>query len=184
MREVPLVAPTRRAVFWDRDGTLMHEEHYCADPAAVRAIPGLGAALAALRDAGWLNVIITNQSGIGRGLLTVADFEAVNRELCRQLDFTFDAIYFCPDLPTTNSERRKPGIGMIHEAVTDLNICTSESWMVGDKETDITCGRSAGCRTILVQTGYGQTPVEPPPDWICPEATAAAEYILATTRAA
>jgi D-glycero-D-manno-heptose 1,7-bisphosphate phosphatase len=174
--------PPGRAVFWDRDGTLMHEEHYCSDPSAVRAMPGLGTALAALRRAGWLNVMITNQSGIGGGRLTKADFEAVNRELCRQLDFGFDGIYFCADTPAAATDRRKPGIGMIREAVADLGISTAESWMVGDKDSDILCGRSAGCRTILVQTGYGRSHTDARPDHICPDATAAAELILAACR--
>lgn len=144
-----------RAIFWDRDGTLMAEVEYCGDPALVRAIPGVAEALADLRSAGWLHVIITNQSGIGRGFFTVEEYQAVNAALFRQLDFTFDGVYFCPELPEGASHRRKPGTEMIEEACADLGIDPVRSWFVGDRCSDISCGRAAGCRTILVRTGYG-----------------------------
>lgn len=146
----------RRAVFFDRDGTLMEEVEYCSDPAKVRVFPGAAEGLARLRAAGWLNVIITNQSGIGRGYFTVADYEAVQAETLRQLGGTVDGTYFCADHPDVPSERRKPGTGMVEEAVRDLGIEARRSWFIGDKGIDIECGRKAGCRTILVLTGYGE----------------------------
>lgn len=171
-------SPTlRRAVFWDRDGTLMQEVHYCADPALVRAIPGAAAALADLRAAGWLNLIITNQSGIGRGLFTPTQYEAVTDELLRQLGRTIDAVYFCPDPPDRPSSRRKPATGMLAEAARDHRIDLARSWFVGDKDVDIQCGRAAGCRTILVQTGYGQSHAKADPDFCVADAAAAAEII-------
>jgi D-glycero-D-manno-heptose 1,7-bisphosphate phosphatase len=133
----------------------MREANFCDDPSQVHAIPGAAESLARLRRHGWLNIMITNQSGIGRGLFTVADYQAVNAELFRQLGGAIDAAYFCPERPEHASPRRKPGTGMIEEAKRDFDIAIEKSWFIGDKDSDILCGRSAGCRTILVLTGYG-----------------------------
>ncbi len=144
-----------RAVFFDRDGTLMEEVHYCNDPALVRAFAGAAAGLENLRQAGWMNVIVTNQSGIASGKISPDQYLAVEAELNRQMDGHVDAVYFCADSSASPTHRRKPGSGMLEEAARDLGIDLSQSWMVGDKDIDIECGRSAGCRTILVSTGYG-----------------------------
>ncbi|MEI6035738.1 MAG: HAD-IIIA family hydrolase [Verrucomicrobiae bacterium] len=146
---------SHRAVFFDRDGTLMEEVHYCNAPSSVRAYSGAGTSLRLLREEGWLNVIITNQSGIASGKISLAQYQAVNEELSRQLDHLVDAVYFCADSSAAPTPRRKPGTGMIEEAARDLGIDPALSWMVGDKDIDIACGRAAGCRTILVRTGYG-----------------------------
>jgi histidinol-phosphate phosphatase family domain/HAD-superfamily hydrolase, subfamily IIIA len=151
-----MASDLRGAVFFDRDGTLMREEHYCDHPSRVQAIPGTAEALAALRARGWLLVMVTNQSGIGRGYFTHADYEAVNAELFRQLGTSLDGVYCCADHPDTPTPRRKPGTGMVEEAVRDFRIDPTRSWMIGDKDIDIACGRAAGCRTILVRTGYGE----------------------------
>lgn len=144
------------AVFLDRDGTLMEEVGYCANPLEVRSFSRALGSLSRLHDAGFLNIIITNQSGIGRGLFSLADFEAVHTEFILQVGpRNIDATYFCADHPDQPTLRRKPGIGMIEEAVRDWNIDLSRSWMIGDKAIDIECGKSAGLRTILVETGYG-----------------------------
>jgi len=167
----------RPAVFFDRDGTLMEEAHYCADPALVRVFPGTAAALRQLNECGFLCVIITNQSGIGRGMFTVAQYEAVHAELLRQLgEGCIAATYMCPDL---SSPRRKPETGMVMEAVRDLGIDLSKSWFVGDKPADIECGARAGMRTILVETGYGgQYDGESKPDFFAKDVGAAAALIL------
>lgn len=91
--EDPGRAPKRRAVFLDRDGTLMYEVNFCRDPAQVRIVPGAAESLAELRRHGWLNIIVTNQSGIGRGCFTTADYQAVNAEL--------SANSVGPSMPTT-----------------------------------------------------------------------------------
>lgn len=169
-----------KAVFFDRDGTLMEEVHYCNDPAKVRAFPAAAAALEKLRKAGWLNVIITNQSGIASGKISVQEYQAVEAELSRQLGGVVDAVYFCPDPPAAPTRRRKPGTGMIEEAVRDLDIDPARSWMVGDKGIDIECGRSAGCQTILVKTGYGAKHAGSAPDHFADDIGQAAEIILAS----
>jgi len=183
----------RPAVFLDRDGTLMEEVHYCADPALVRVFPGTAAALRRLVEHGFLCVIITNQSGIGRGLLTEAQYHAVQAELLKQLEEIgpispirpigpmklVAASYFCPDAPPTPSPRRKPEPGMVLEAARDLGIDLAQSWFVGDKAADIECGTRAGTRTILVQTGYGDQELRKvSPNFIAKDIVAAVEVIL------
>ena len=169
-----------RAVFWDRDGTLMREVDYCGDPSKVAAIAGAGHALRDLKSAGWLNVVITNQSGIGRGYFSVSDYEAVNAELIHQLGLPWDAAYFCPEAPPTPSLRRKPATGMLEEACRDLGIDSERSWLVGDKASDIACGRRFGCRTILVLTGYGNQHTSCGADFTVADAAEAAKLILET----
>ncbi len=173
------MSPDRRAVFFDRDGTLMEEEDHCDHPSRVRAIPGAAAALATLRRNGWLNVIITNQSGIGRGYFSMADYEAVNAELFRQLDHLIDAAYCCPDHPDQPSSRRKPAPGMILEAVADHAIDPQKSWFIGDKNIDVEAGRAAGCRTILVLTGYGKKHRDCGADFVAADVVEAVQIILA-----
>jgi len=172
------------AVFLDRDGTLMHEVHYCSDPGQVRLYPGVAEALRRLREAGFRLVIITNQSGIGRGYFTEADYRAVHRELLRQFAAALPpgegpliaAAYHAPDaLP---SPRRKPAPGMVLEAVRDLGLNPARSWFVGDKAVDVACGRSAGTRTILVRTGHGGTQPDAGADFTAPDLVHAAEIIL------
>jgi D-glycero-D-manno-heptose 1,7-bisphosphate phosphatase len=144
------------AVFFDRDGTLMEEVHYCSDPALVRVYPGASDALRRLKAAGFRAFVITNQSGIGRGLFTEAQYHAVHNEFLRQLGpGSIDASYFCPDVPGAPSTRRKPEPGMVLEAAAAFGIDLANSFFIGDKAADIECGRRAGTRTILVLTGYG-----------------------------
>jgi D-glycero-D-manno-heptose 1,7-bisphosphate phosphatase len=170
--------PKRRAIFLDRDGTLMEEVNYCNDPATVQAIPGAGETLALLRKEGWLTVIVTNQSGLAKGLITPAQYEAVNAELLRQLEGGIDAIYFCADHPETPTERRKPQSGMLLEAAADLEIDLSSSWMIGDKPIDVECGRNASCRTVLVKTGYGSAQSNTDADFVMNDVTEALQHII------
>ena len=169
----------RRAVFLDRDGTLMEEVNYCNDPATVQAIPGAGETLTLLREQGWLTVIVTNQSGLAKGLITPAQYEAVNAELLRQLGGGIDAIYFCADHPDQPTERRKPQPGMLLEAALDLEIDLSSSWMIGDKPIDVECGRNVGCRTVLVKTGYGSKQSNTNADFVMNDVTEALKRIIA-----
>jgi len=144
------------AVFFDRDGTLMEEVHYCADPARVRVYPGVSEALAKLKAAGFRLFVVSNQSGIGRGLITLEQYHAVQQEFLRQIGpRLIDASYFCPDAPGVPSTRRKPEPGMVLEAAAEFAIDLSRSWLIGDKAADIECGHRAGTRTIQVATGYG-----------------------------
>jgi D-glycero-D-manno-heptose 1,7-bisphosphate phosphatase len=154
----------------------MEEVDYCGSPELVRVIPGAGEALARLSMAGWKNVLITNQSGIGRGYFTEQDYQAVNARLFELLATTMDGVYFCPDVQP--SPRRKPAPGMVLEACRDLGIDPAASWFVGDKPADIECGKAVGCRTILVKTGYGSGHLHCGADHIVESAATAADLIL------
>lgn len=168
----------RPAVFLDRDGTLMEEVGYCGDPQAVRMYPGVPDALRQLKEAGFRTFIITNQSGIGRGLITEADYRAVQRELLRQVGpKSIDATYFCSDVPGFASSRRKPEPGMVLEAAADFDIDLAQSFFIGDKTADIECGRRAGTHTILVLTGYGAGQ-DCHPDFTASDMLEAAQIIL------
>lgn len=171
----------KSAVFFDRDGTLMDEVHYCNAPEAVKALPGAALALRKLREQGFARVIITNQSGIGRGLISEAQYHAVQEALLTQLEGEIDATYFCAELPEGASHRRKPAPGMVEEACLELGLKTKDSWFVGDKEVDLRCGRAAGLKTILVRTGYGTTSDLSLADFICDTVVDAVETILQET---
>jgi D-glycero-D-manno-heptose 1,7-bisphosphate phosphatase len=145
------------AVFLDRDGTLMREVEYCRDPARVELLPGVVEGLSRLRERGYKLVIITNQSGIGRGLMTTTEYEAVHARLMELLGTDLiDGTYYCPDHhPDRASERRKPAPGMLLEAARDLGLDLGASFLIGDKISDLECARAAGARGVLVRTGYG-----------------------------
>jgi len=167
-----------RAVFLDRDGTLMEEVHYCGDPAKVRVLPGVSEALARLKAAGFLNIIISNQSAIGRGLFAEEQYHRVQEELLRQIGpGLIDASYFCADVPEAPSKRRKPEPGMVLEAVEAFGIDLARSWFIGDKSSDIECGQRTGTRTVLVLTGYGAEQ-GCHPDLTAPDLAAAVRAIL------
>jgi D-glycero-D-manno-heptose 1,7-bisphosphate phosphatase len=172
----------RRAVFFDRDGTLMEDTHYCGDPSLVRVFPGVPEALQLLKEAGFGVFIITNQSGIGRGLITEAQYRSVQEEFLRQAGPAWiDATYYCPDAPGVPSKCRKPEPGMVLTAAAEHHIDLAASYFVGDKHIDIECGKRAGTRTLLVLTGYGLEQ-RCAADFICKDVVEAAERILATNR--
>ena len=171
------IDPTR-AVFFDRDGTLMEDAHYCGDPAQVQVYPGVPDALRKLKEAGFRLFIVTNQSGIGRGLITEAQYRAVEAEFRRQIgEGLLDASYFCPDAPGVPSTRRKPEPGMLLEAAADFDIDLAKSYVIGDKSADIECGRRAGTSTILVRTGYGAEQVCQP-DFTAGDVVQAIQIVL------
>jgi D-glycero-D-manno-heptose 1,7-bisphosphate phosphatase len=173
------------AVFLDRDGTLMREVNYCADPKQVEIFPGVPEALARLKAAGYKLIVISNQAGIGRGYFTEAQYKLVEAEVARAvLPATFDAVYFCPDRPDLATNRRKPAPGMVLEAEREHDIDLARSFFIGDKAIDIECGRNAGVRTILVKTGYGAEETQATPDWIAENFTAAADVILSLNEGA
>lgn len=168
----------KRAVFLDRDGTLMEEVGYCSDPAHVRVFPGAGEALRKLKEAGFLTIVITNQSGIGRGMFGEEQFHAVQAEFLRQLGAnSVDATYYCSDAPGIPSTRRKPEPGMVLEAARDYDIDLSRSFFIGDKSVDVECGHSAGTRTILVLTGYGREQ-KCSPDFVAIDLSGAVRLVL------
>ena len=169
------------AVFVDRDGTIMEDCDYCSDPKDVKIFSGVPEALRRLKAHGFKLIVITNQSGIGRGLITVEQYRAVETELLRQLDGLIEATYFCPDVPGQHSSCRKPAPGMILQAEQEHRIDLSRSFFIGDKEIDVECGHNAGVRTIRVQTGFQHDTTGSKADWIAEDLPAAMEIILKST---
>jgi len=171
------------AVFLDRDGTLMRDVQYCGDPKKVEVFAGVKDALRRLKRAGFKNYVITNQSGIGRGYFTEDDYRAVEAEVERQIGVgLIDSTYFCPDLPDSGSSRRKPAPGMVFEAQRDHHLDLARSFFVGDKPLDAECGRAAGLRTIVVQTGIEKTEDATGADWDARDMAEAVEIILQHAR--
>jgi len=153
-------AGRRRAVFADRDGTIIEDHQYVADPADVTLLPGAIEALHRLRALGFALVTVTNQSGIGRGYYTLGDYHRVAAEVDRQLlaaGIVMDGTYFCPDAPGGDPETtcRKPSTIMHERAAADLGLATTGSYFVGDKRSDVLPARVLGGTGILVRTGHG-----------------------------
>ena len=170
------------AVFIDRDGTIMHDADYCSDPRQVQIFDGATAALRRLKDAGYKIIVITNQSGIGRGFFSEKQYRAVESEVLRQLgDNLIDATYFCPDAPVKPSKCRKPAPGMVLEAARDHDVDLSRSFLIGDKEIDAECAHNAGVRAIRVRTGFDKMTDGSCADWVAEDLPAAAEIILKAT---
>jgi D-glycero-D-manno-heptose 1,7-bisphosphate phosphatase len=184
----------RPAVFLDRDGTLITQVHHLTDPDAVELLPGAAAALRSLHAAGYALVLITNQSVVGRGLLSEAGLADVHGELRRQLaecGVQLDGVYYSTAVPGGSDRSRiehpdrKPGPRLLSRAARELGLDLASSWMVGDMLSDALAGRNAGCRsTILVQTGHGATvPIDHDAvDFIVDDLASAAELILSTAR--
>ena len=146
---------SRAAVFLDRDGTLIHDYHFIGDPKNVELLPGAGAAVRRLNDAGWLVLIVTNQSGIARGYFTVADYDAVQARtvaLLAQDGGRVDASYMCPQAPDYAGPDpcRKPGVALYRRAAKDHDIDVTRSWYVGDKLRDVQPAAPLGGRGILI----------------------------------
>ena len=138
------------AVFLDRDDTLILDTGYCSDPDQVQLLPGVKEGLTSLRSAGFKLVIVTNQSGIGRGYFSEADFWAVQARLEALIGANQIAgTYFCPDHPERASNRRKPAAGMLFEAARDMDLSLADSFMIGDKASDIEAGLNAGVKTAI-----------------------------------
>jgi len=167
------------AVFLDRDGTIIHDADYCSDPKHVQVFDGAAAALRRLRNAGYKIIVITNQSGIGRGFFTEKQYREVEAEVSQQLgDDLIDATYFCPDAPGKPSNCRKPAPGMVLQAAQDHDVDLSGSFLIGDKEIDAECAHNAGVRAIRVRTGLDKMTDGSCADWVAENLPAAAEIIL------
>ncbi len=148
------------AVFLDRDGTINVEVNYLHRPADLELIPGAPEAIARLNAAGLLVIVVTNQAGIARGYYTEANMRALHAYLneCLMAHHAhIDAFYYCPHHPefTEPCACRKPAPGMLLMAAADHGIDLECSWLIGDTAGDMGAGYAAGCRTILVRTGYG-----------------------------
>ena len=181
----------RRAVFLDRDGTINYDTHYLSRPQEVSLIPGSARAIARLNAAGLAVVVVSNQSGLARGYFGPEDLEAVRRELDHQLrreGARVEAYYHCPHHPrgrvpelAITCECRKPRPGLVMQAARELGLELAGSFMVGDKNADVACGRAAGLISIRVLSGLEQPPPQGPqdtPDFVAPDLAGAVDWIL------
>lgn len=169
IRSMPLQPPSmerRPAVFLDRDGTLTECRGFITQTSQLSLIKGVMDALARLRGA-FACVVITNQSAVGRGLISAGQLDSIHHELAKLLAAEegtplIDAVYDCPEAPThedseleCSSPDRKPGPGMLQQAALDLNLDLSRSWMIGDRVSDVLAGINAGCLgSIRVESGF------------------------------
>ena len=159
------------AVFFDRDGTLIHDPGYLNHPDQVQLMDGAAEALKELQGLGYQTIVASNQSGVARGVVTIEMLERIHdrlRELLAAKGASLDGIYYCPHHPDgmipeyrKDSDWRKPKPGMLLAAAREMEIDLTKSWMIGDNERDVEAGRSAGCRTILISStrpefGYPQ----------------------------
>jgi D-glycero-D-manno-heptose 1,7-bisphosphate phosphatase len=149
----------KRAVFLDRDGTLIEEKNYLHKPEEVVIYPGSAEGLKRLADAGYLLIMITNQSGVGRGYFTLEDVERVHGHIKEELakgGARIEKMYIAPEAPDKPSRGRKPSPQFLFDARDEFGIDLAQSFMIGDKSIDLECGWNAGvAKSILVRTGYG-----------------------------
>jgi D-glycero-D-manno-heptose 1,7-bisphosphate phosphatase len=153
-----LQSEQRRFVALDRDGTIIKECEYLSEPEQVALLPGVGAALRELQQMGFGLVVITNQSGVGRGIFDQAQLERVHerlRELLEKEGVHLDGLYVCPHKPDDDCACRKPRLGLLRKAAGELGFNLANSIVIGDKACDIEMGHAAGALTFLVRTGYG-----------------------------
>src|SRR5918999_1621312 len=178
----------RTTVFLDRDGTINEEVSYLGHPDLLCLIPGAAEAIRLLNEADCLAIVVSNQSGVGRGYFSTATVEAIHQQLAKQLAIHgayVDAIYYCPHHPSEGCNCRKPKTGMLVRAARDYGIDMHRAFVVGDKVSDLDAGRQVGCKTVLVLTGYGEQARETSknpsfqPDYISTDLYDAVKWILA-----
>ncbi len=171
-----------KAVFLDRDGTLIEEIGYLHDPDKVKEIPGSFAALKRLQDAGFKLIVVTNQPGIGFGYFSEEDFYKTNKEFLRQVSaygVKIDKIYFCPHTAAAQCECRKPKTAFLERAKTELGVIAEESYMVGDTLGDIQFAKNGGLTGILVESGVPVTDdARQVADFVAKDMAEAADVIL------
>jgi D-glycero-D-manno-heptose 1,7-bisphosphate phosphatase len=185
---VPERALPRPAVFLDRDGTIAEEVGYLNHASRFHMFPFVAAAIQRLNESGLPVIVVTNQSGVGRGYFPESLVQTVNELMIQQLakaGAKIDAIYYCPHLSTESCSCRKPKTGMLQRAAQEHGIDLRRSFVVGDRYGDIELAQNARARSILVRTGYGEGelawhaakwPVQP--DFVAQDLTQAADWIL------
>ena len=176
-------------VFLDRDGTLNVDTGYVKSPDDFTVLPGVGAALARLKQAGARLVVVTNQSGLGRGYFTSKDLEAIHgklRAILAEDGVTLDGLYFCPHHPDDRCNCRKPARGMIDRALAELQVDLSRAYVVGDSVRDVELAKLVGAQSLLVMTGPSGaealadlTARDLPPDYVAEAMSQAVDWIVA-----
>ena len=163
----------RQFVVLDRDGTIIVERHYLSDPAQVVLLPGAASGLRRLRKMGLGLVVITNQSGIGRGYFDEERLDSIHQRMIELLEAEgayLDGIYFCPHLPEDNCSCRKPRSGLLYSAAEEKGFDPRYCFVIGDNVCDIELGKRVGAMTFLVRTGHGA--------WVIAETKVIPNYIV------
>lgn len=156
----------RPAVFLDRDGVISRERGHVLRPSQLKMLPGAAAAVARICGKGWRVFLFTNQSGVGRGLLSVQELHAIHECLQRRLARSggrLDAVYACPHHPDEHCACRKPQPGLLLRAAREHDLTLRDCYVVGDTERDLLAARAAGCKGVLVLTGHTRFACEVPP---------------------
>ncbi len=173
----------KRFVILDRDGTINVERNYLSAPAELELLPGAAAGLRAMQDLGLGLIVLTNQSGIGRGYFSLETVNGIHAALTRILaeaGVALDGVFICPHVPGDGCSCRKPQPGLAEQAARELGFDLTEAFVVGDKACDIELGQNCGAKTILVRTGYGaetETSRESRPDFVADDLLCAADVI-------
>jgi D-glycero-D-manno-heptose 1,7-bisphosphate phosphatase len=185
---VPEQSPLRPAVFLDRDGTIAEEVGYLNHASRFRMFPFAADAIHRLNDASLPVIVVTNQSGVGRGYFPESVVHTVNEFMTQQLaeaGAKLDAIYYCPHTSAEKCGCRKPKTGMLDRAAREHSLDLQRSFVVGDRHGDVELARNARARSVLVRTGYGQGELAwhaakwpSQPDFVAEDLTQAADWIL------
>ncbi len=168
----------KKAVIFDRDGTLIVDKVYLNDPRQIEFLPETFEGLKILKEMGFLFFVAPNQSGNPRGFVQIAYFHEIHRRLNLELSehqLKIEKFYFAPYMTDSNHPMRKPNSGMLLAAAEEYNIDLSQSWMIGDKDVDVLAGQSAGCKTIVIKSAH--TPTNVKPDFFATTMRDAAEFI-------
>jgi len=176
-----VIHQTPPAVFLDRDGTINREVHHLSDPDQLELLPGAAEGLRSLYGAGCPLIVVSNQSPIGRGLFTEERLREINGRLAEMLaaeDVRIAGWYWCPHAPWEGCSCRKPAPGLFLKAREEMGVILETSWVVGDRLSDLRAGRQVGARTILVETGYGET------EYALPDRPACVDSFVPTLREA
>jgi D-glycero-D-manno-heptose 1,7-bisphosphate phosphatase len=176
-------------ILLDRDGTIVVDRHYLDDPSGLEFLPAAAEGLRQLHAAGHRLVVVTNQSGIGRGMFSVARLEAIHARLQQMVieaGARLDAIYFCPHAPDADCDCRKPRLGLMRRAVAELGFDPAAAVVIGDKQSDVEFGKRARAATILIGSALPPAATTARPtvnhlaataDLVAPDLLAAARWI-------
>jgi D,D-heptose 1,7-bisphosphate phosphatase len=177
-----------KAVFIDRDGTINIDVHYLDDPNKFEMYPGVGEGLRKLKNNGFKIIVITNQSGIGRGYFTEKQLSNIHKRMKKEFQMftvTLDGIYYCPHHPDDNCNCRKPNTGLFEQAIHEHNIDVKKSYILGDKILDVGAGKKIGVRTVLIPEPHikeeflsKKNEWEYDPDYIADDFMDAVQWIL------
>jgi D-glycero-D-manno-heptose 1,7-bisphosphate phosphatase len=172
----------KRVVILDRDGTVVVDRHYLSEPAGLELLPGAAEGLRQLYERGHKLVVITNQSGVGRGLLSLQRLDEIHdrlREMVSAVGARLAEVYFCPHLPEDDCTCRKPRLGLLTRAASELGFNPANTIVIGDKLSDVEFGRRAGATTILIAAEQDATYGEHAPHFVAADLAGAAKTIEA-----